>query len=57
MPQMTAYFLPQRQKGGCDTISAQGVSNATFLYLTNYIVVIHYYSAPRVPNGRKRRGS
>ena len=26
MPQMTAYFLPQRQKGGCDTIPAQGVA-------------------------------
>ena len=49
-------FFATRSEGGVWQDSGSRCGNATFLYLTHSIVVILYYSTPRVPNGRKRRG-
>ena len=49
-------FFATRSEGGVWQDSGSRCGNATFLYLTNSIVVILYYPTPRVPNRRKRRG-
>ena len=49
-------FFATRSEGGVWHDSGSRCGNDKLIYLTHYIVVITYYSASRVPNGRKRRG-
>ena len=55
MPQMTAYFLPQRQKGGVTRFRLKVWQRHIHLsdsFHCRYKLLL----GPRVPNGRKMRG-
>ena len=46
---MTAYFVPQTQKGGCNIKKTRGCTIQTFLELFCFLYVATYYSDSIMP--------